>query len=110
MKPPLHGGINCSILDGWWPEAFNQKNGWSIGDGRTFAVQSKQDRYDATCIYELLENEIVPEFYDRDRNGLPKKWVARMLEAVRTVCCEFSSHRMVAEYWQNYYGPACGRA
>jgi len=108
MKPPLHGGINCSILDGWWPEAFNGKNGWAIGDGRTFAVQAKQDRYDATAIYELLENQIVPEFYDRDKAGLPGKWVARMIESMRSVCGEFSSHRMVAEYWRDYYGPACG--
>jgi starch phosphorylase len=108
MKPPLHGGINCSILDGWWPEAFNGKNGWSIGDGRTFTAQPKQDRYDATCIYELLEMGIVPEFYDRDHAGLPHKWAARMLESMRTVCGQFSSHRMVAEYWQRYYAPASG--
>jgi glycogen phosphorylase len=106
MKPPLHGGINCSILDGWWPEAYNHKNGWAIGDGRTFTVQAKQDRYDATAIYELLENEIVPEFYDRDSSGLPGKWVGRMIESMRSVCAEFSSHRMVAEYWRDYYGPA----
>jgi len=108
MKPPLHGGINCSILDGWWPEAYNGKNGWAIGDGRTFAVQAKQDRYDAGAIYELLEKQIVPEFYDRDSAGLPRKWVGRMVESMRSVCAEFSSHRMVAEYWRDYYGPACG--
>jgi starch phosphorylase len=107
MKPPLHGGINCSILDGWWPEAHDGRNGWSIGDGRTFAQQPKQDRYDATAIYELLEKEIAPEFYDRDQSGLPTKWVDRMLASMRSVCGQFSSHRMVAEYWSNYYAPAC---
>jgi starch phosphorylase len=106
MKPPLHGGINCSILDGWWPEAFNNKNGWSIGDGREFTDQARQDRYDADCIYDLLEKQIVPEFYDVDRTGLPRKWISRMVESMRTVCGPFSSHRMVAEYWTKYYSKA----
>jgi len=106
MKPPLHGGLNCSILDGWWPECFNRQNGWEIGDGREFADREKQDRYDATAIYELLENEIVPMFYDRDRTGLPRRWTQMMLESMRTVCSRFNTHRMVGEYWDKFYRPA----
>ena len=105
MKPPLHGGINCSVLDGWWPEAFNGKNGWAI-NGKQFKQQAQQDKHDATQIYELLEQQIVPEFYDRDRSGLPKRWIARMVESMRTVCGEFNTHRMVAEYWTKYYSKA----
>ncbi len=106
MKPPLHGGINCSILDGWWPEAYNKKNGWAIGDGREFTDQKKQDAYDASAIYDLLEKQVVPLFYDRNREGLPTKWIAAMTESMRTVCNQFSTARMLAEYWEKYYGPA----
>jgi len=106
MKPPLHGGLNCSILDGWWPEAFNHKNGWAIGDGRTFKSHVQQDRYDADAIYELLENAIVPLFYARDRAGVPRQWVGRMKNAMKTVCPVFNTHRMVGEYAEEYYLPA----
>ena len=106
MKPPLHGGINCSILDGWWPECFNHKNGWEIGDGREFTDRDKQDRYDANAIYELLENKIVPLFYTRDKAGIPRGWAQMMLESMKTVCGQFSTHRMVGEYWKKYYQPA----
>jgi starch phosphorylase len=109
MKPPLHGGLNCSILDGWWPESFNHKNGWRIGDGREFTDRQKQDKYDSTAIYDLLEREIVPKFYDRDKSGIPKRWIAMMLESMRTVCSEFNTHRMVGEYWEKYYKPAAMR-
>jgi glycogen phosphorylase len=106
MKPPLHGGLNCSILDGWWPEAFNKINGWSIGDGREFKSRAKQDRYDADSIYDLLENEIVPQFYARDRSGLPRRWIARMKNSIATVGAQFNTHRMVGEYFEKYYLPA----
>ncbi len=106
MKPPLHGGINFSILDGWWPEAYNRRNGWEIGEGAEIANLKKQDLHDANSIYTILETEIVPEFYTRDRAGLPRKWIKRMLESMRTVCGEFNTHRMVAEYLEKYYLPA----
>jgi starch phosphorylase len=110
MKPPLHAGLNCSILDGWWSEAFNGQNGWAIGDGRTFKSRVQQDRYDANAIYELLENSIVPLFYARDRSGLPRRWIGRMKNAMKTVCPVFNTHRMVGEYAAKYYLPAhsCG--
>jgi starch phosphorylase len=103
MKPPLHGGINCSILDGWWPEAFDGTNGWSIGDESQLRDQKQQDAKDARAIYQLLETRIVPEFYDsRDARGVPRKWVKRMIRSMKTVCGRFSTARMVAEYCRDY--------
>ncbi|MEO1128569.1 MAG: alpha-glucan family phosphorylase [Planctomycetota bacterium] len=106
MKPPLNGGVNFSVLDGWWPEGYNGRNGWAVGDGETFTSRAKQDRYDVESIYSTLEREIVPMFYERGRDGVPRKWVRRMAESMKTVCCEFSSHRMVAEYVEGSYLPA----
>jgi len=111
MKPPLHGGLNCSILDGWWPEAYDGQNGWAIDGGRQRSGAA-QDRADAEAIYELLESQIVPLFYERDRAGVPRRWVKRMAASMRTVCAPFSAQRMVAEYTERYYLPAAeaGRA
>ncbi len=108
MKPPLHGGVNLSILDGWWPEGYNGKNGYAIGDGREYTSQAKQDRYDAGCIYDLLENEIVPKFYKRGKDGVPKRWVKVMRESMRSVPAQFSTHRMLGDYVSGYYLPAHG--
>ncbi len=105
MKPPLHGGLNFSILDGWWPEAFDQTNGWSIG-GKQFKDQDKQDDYDAKSIYTILEKEIVPAFYERNRAGIPTDWLKRMRRSMQTVCQQFSTGRMVADYVNDYYSPA----
>jgi len=102
MKPPLHGGLNCSILDGWWPEAFNGRNGWSIGDAQSPVGGRGQDRRDAEAIYGLLEEDIVPLFYDRDRHGVPRGWVRRMTAAMKTICGQFNTHRMLAEYLELY--------
>ncbi len=106
MKPPLNGGINFSILDGWWPEAYNGKNGWDIGNAKMFADPVKQDAHDAASIYALLEKQIVPLFFDRDRAGIPHRWVKIMAESMRSICCQFSTHRMLAEYTKGSYWPA----
>lgn len=106
MKPPLNGGLNCSVLDGWWPEGYNGRNGWEIGGARTFSDPKKQDAHDAAAIYRLLEREIVPLFYDRDRRGIPQGWVRMAAESMRSICCQFSTHRMLAEYTQGAYWPA----
>lgn len=108
MKPPLHGGVNCSILDGWWPEGFDGRNGWAIGDGRELRSQAAQDRYDASCIYDLLEGKIAPLFYQRDRAGLPAGWIKLAQRSLRTIPAIFSTHRMLAEYLEQYYLPAHG--
>ncbi len=107
MKPPLHGGVNLSILDGWWPEGYNGKNGYAIG-GKSFKTQRKQDKYDAACIYDLLENEIVPRFYKRGKSGVPKRWVKVMRESMRSVPAKFSTHRMLGDYVADLYLPAHG--
>jgi glycogen phosphorylase len=108
MKPPLHGGLNCSILDGWWPECFDGKNGWAIGDGSQLDNQRKQDALDAERIYQLLEKQIVPLYYQRDAAGLPRKWIAMMKRSLATVGTEFNTHRMVGEYLRKFYLPAGG--
>lgn len=108
MKPPLNGGMNCSILDGWWPEGYNGKNGWAIGDGSPAKTRAQQDKRDAEAIYTLLERQIVPTFYDRDKQGVPRAWVKMMAESMRSICCQFSTHRMLADYVRGYYWPAHG--
>lgn len=108
MKPPLNGGVNFSILDGWWPEGYNGKNGWAIGRETPESTRAKQDKVDAESIYSLLENEIVPEFYSRNAAGIPQKWVGRMRESMTSVCAQFSSHRMVGDYVTGFYMPSHG--
>ncbi|MSR44687.1 MAG: alpha-glucan family phosphorylase [Phycisphaerales bacterium] len=106
MKPPLHGGLNLSILDGWWPEAADGINGWSIGSTQTLADAPSQDASDVESLYRLLEESVVPQFYERDANGLPQGWIARALHSAATVPPEFNSHRMVAQYTRKAYLPA----
>jgi starch phosphorylase len=124
MKCPMHGGINCSILDGWWPEGIAGldpkakgvkgmigRNGWAIGradddafnEADAHGAGEARDLRDAALLYELLEKAIVPEFYDRGRDGLPKKWIARALASASSVPDFFSTHRMVSEYVTSAY-------
>jgi starch phosphorylase len=102
MKPPLHGGLNCSILDGWWPEAYDGRNGWAIGDDTPVRSRAARDRRDADALYRVLEQEIVPLFYERDRQGLPRGWIRRMTASMKTICGRFNTHRMLAEYLALY--------
>ena len=104
----MHGGINLSILDGWWPEGFDGTNGWAIGDGSEGSDRERQDGLDAESLYGLLEREVVPEFYARDAAGLPQAWIRRALRSAATVPGRFSTHRMVAEYLEKSYLPANG--
>lgn len=104
QKVPLNGGINLSILDGWWPEAYDGENGWAISDDRERADEAVQDAADALSLFELLENEVVPLYWDRE-DGLPKRWIQRMVASLATVIGEFSAARMVAEYTSDYYMP-----
>lgn len=110
MKPPLCGGINASILDGWWPEGFDGTNGWSIGDEEEISDPKRRDARDARALYELLEDEIVPEFWDRDSEGLARAWIERMRRSLITVPGTFNTHRMVAEYTESSYLPAHAEA
>jgi len=105
MKPALHGGLNLSILDGWWPEGYNGKNGWAIGKGENWTGPAS-DRRDAAQLYRTLEREVVPLYYDRDADGLPRRWIAAMKEAIMSIPHYFNSHRQVKEYLTKYYLPA----
>ena len=106
MKPPMHLGLNCSILDGWWPEGFDGRNGFSIEGHPTGKSARARDLADAEALYELLENTIVPEFFTRGRNNVPRKWMKRALRSASTIPPQFSTHRMVAEYLEQAYLPA----
>lgn len=103
MKAAMNGVPNLSILDGWWVEGYNGANGWAIGGGIEMDNYEAQDNHDANSIYELLENEIIPLYYDRDRDGIPRGWVEIMRESIRTVSPHFAMKRMLKEYSQNLY-------
>lgn len=109
MKVTPNGGLNISVLDGWWPEAYDGDNGWTIADGRIYEDGGYRDHLESEAIYELLEKEIVPLFYDRSIDGLPRAWIARMKASMRTVCPMFNTHRMVQEYTNRMYIPAAKR-
>jgi len=103
MKAGLNGALNFSILDGWWRESFNGRNGWSIGEDKHTEVSDVQDHSDAQDLYNKLENEIIPMYYDRDINNVPVEWVGRMKESIKTVTPQFSTRRMVKEYVEKLY-------
>jgi starch phosphorylase len=103
MKTALNGVPNLSILDGWWVEGYNGANGWAIGEGKEFDDHHTQDDHDANSIYQLLEDEIVPLFYTRDRDGIPRGWVEIMRESIRSNTAKFSMQRMVKEYVTELY-------
>jgi starch phosphorylase len=106
MKAGLNGVLNFSVLDGWWREAYNGRNGWSIGEDKQSESSDAQDQADAADLYNTLENEIIPLFYDRDINTIPVGWVERMKESIKTVTPQFSTRRMVKEYVDRLYSMA----
>lgn len=108
MKAVLNGGLNLSVLDGWWAEAYDGSNGFAIGAGSEHSDWRHQDRIDLGALYDILEQEVIPIFYDRDADGVPREWIRRQKNAMRTLIWRFSSHRMVAEYVKNCYIPAAG--
>jgi starch phosphorylase len=108
MKAVLNGGLNLSILDGWWAEAYNGKNGFAIGDGRQHVDDEITDARDAQNLINVLRDEVIPLFYERDADGLPRQWIAMMVESIATLAPRFSAHRMVMDYVRNCYLPAAG--
>ncbi|MCB2156165.1 alpha-glucan family phosphorylase [bacterium] len=108
MKVPLNGGLNCSILDGWWPEAFRDNHlvGWALGEERFYDNPDQQDEADAESIYATFEHQIAKLFYKRDNKGIPREWVNRVRESMKEVAAMFSTHRMVQDYTNMYYVPA----
>lgn len=106
MKATVNGAINISVLDGWWDEAYDGTNGWAVGRGEEYDDPGYHDQVESQAIYQMLENEVVPMFYTRGRDGVPREWVRRMKNAMRTVCPIYSASRMVKEYTERLYLPA----
>jgi glycogen phosphorylase len=109
MKAAMNGLPNLSILDGWWDEADYVKTGWPIDNREVYSDEEYQDEVEANSFYDLLEQEIVPLFYDRDKEGLPRKWVAKMKDAIRLNCPTFNTARMLRDYANHGYFPASDR-
>ncbi len=103
QKTAIHGGLNVSIMDGWWREAYDGGNGWAIGDDSHPDSIEEQDKQDAENLYDVLENQVIPEFYDREGNGLPRKWFDRVRHAMATLIPQYNTDRMVEEYVRRYY-------
>jgi starch phosphorylase len=106
QKVPVNGGVNLSVLDGWWAEGYRGDNGWAIGDGSLNPDTGAQDRADAESLYALLQNEVVPRFFAREDGGLPREWIRTMKASIEAVVAPFSAHRMVRDYAVNAYIPA----
>jgi starch phosphorylase len=107
-KALLNGVLNCSILDGWWAEAYDGSNGFAIGRGRSHSNPATQDERDHRDLLETLTNEVVPLYYDRDASNLPRGWIKRQKAALRSLAWRFNADRMVMDYVQNAYLPAAG--
>ena len=106
MKVLVNGGINLSELDGWWAEAYTPEVGWALGDGQEHGDDAAWDAVEANTLYDLLEREVIPEFYTRDPNGIPTAWVERMRESMARLTPSFSADRTVREYTDRHYLPA----
>jgi starch phosphorylase len=106
MKVLVNGGLNLSVLDGWWAEAYSAAVGWAIGDGQEHADDPAWDHADAEALYNVLENEIIPEFYTRNEQGIPRSWVARIRESMAVLTPAFSANRTVRQYTEEQYIPA----
>lgn len=119
MKAAINGVLNCSIMDGWWDEAADQSGtagdgeaavGWSIGRGEDYADPETADQLESQALYDLLEREIIPMFYDRNEQGVPRQWMARMKQSIARLAPVFNTNRMVQQYSEKLYLPALSRA
>ena len=106
MKVLVNGGLNLSELDGWWAEAYTPEVGWALGDGQEHGDDPAWDASEAEALYDLLEQEVIPEFYSRNEQGIPTSWVARMRESMAQLTPRFSANRSVCEYTEQLYLPA----
>lgn len=106
MKAALNGAINLSILDGWWAEAYNHHLGWAIGRGEVYADMELQDHIESRALYDLLEKDLIPTFYDRGSDNLPRQWIRRMKAGLRELAPVYSTARMLQDYTRYYYHPA----
>ncbi len=108
QKVVLNGGLNLSILDGWWAEAYDGTNGFAIGEGRAHTSDEITDERDAAALFDVIERQVIPIYYDRDIDGLPQQWIDRMMNSIGSLAWRFSAHRMVMDYCRSAYVPAAG--
>jgi starch phosphorylase len=106
MKAGMNGVLNCSVLDGWWAEAYTPEIGWAIGSGEEYQDEELQDLIEADDLYDILEHEIVPLFYSQGRDNIPRGWLKKMRASMKIIGSRFSTHRMLKEYYAGYYEPA----
>ena len=106
MKAAINGSLNLSVLDGWWPEAFQRDNGWAIGTGEELEDHTYQDEMESRVLYDLLEREICPLFYQRGPDDVPRDWMRAMKASLESICPQFNTNRMVEEYTTRSYLPA----
>ncbi len=106
MKAAANGVPNCSVLDGWWVEGYSPDVGWAIGRGETYNDSDHQDQVESMALYDLLEKQIIPEFYDRGVDNIPREWIARMKNCMRKLAPVFNTNRMVRDYAEMFYVPA----
>ena len=109
MKATVNGALNLSVIDGWWAEAYDPNLGWAIGRGEEYEDADLQDRLEASTLYDVLHHEVVPLFYDRGPDGLPRRWIARMKNAMEALCPRFNTARLVLDYVRQFYLPASER-
>jgi starch phosphorylase len=109
MKAGANGGLNVSILDGWWDEAYRPELGWAIPSGATLERPEIDDRAEAEGLYRLLEREVVPAFYERDKDGIPQRWIEMMRASIRHTATAFAARRMVIDYFNLAYAPGARR-
>jgi starch phosphorylase len=108
QKVVLNGGLNLSVIDGWWAEAYDGQNGFAIGMGETHSSIDVHDARDGDALVRVLEDRVIPLYYDRDKDGLPREWISRMKRAIRSLGWRFSADRMVMDYVVRAYIPAAG--
>ncbi len=109
MKAAINGVLNLSVLDGWWCEGYSEKRGWRIGNGEEYSDHDYQDTVESQALYNILENDVIPCFYDRKNGDVPARWINMMKESMKMAVHNFCSHKMVDEYTRRFYLPAAGR-
>jgi glycogen phosphorylase len=109
MKAVANGALHLSVLDGWWDEGYERGLGWAIGNGEEYADYAFQDDLESRALYDILEKDVIPIFYERGPDGIPRRWVSMMKASMNKLCPIFNTHRMVSEYWNRFYLHAAAR-
>jgi starch phosphorylase len=109
MKATVNGALNMSTLDGWWCEGYRPEGGWAVGSGQIYEDGNYQDTVESRAIYNVLENEVIPLFYTRSADNLPRAWIRRVKNAIKWIAPQFNTHRMLAEYTRRFYNPAMAK-